>query len=171
MDIIQVEQRGTVAWVWLNRPDRLNALDQQMITALHTAFNTFAENDTVRTIVLAGRGRAFCAGFDIEWMSERTPEMVRVDRAALREVYDAIERCPQPLISTVHGDAMGGGLILTLVSDFVLACEAARFAVPEVKIGVFPSLRLIPRLERLVGLRAAKQLALTGQPIDAYTAL
>jgi len=171
MEPVTVERQGAVAWVWLNRPERLNALNQASIERLYAVFEGLGGDETVRAIVLAGRGRAFCAGFDIEWMAGRTPAMVREDRVYLRRFFDVIEGCPQPVISAVQGDAMGGGLILTMVSDMVVASEAARFGVPEIKIGIFPSLRLIPRLERLVGMRAAKMMALTGDPVDAATAL
>lgn len=171
MEMVQVERRGAVTWVWLNRPEKLNALNLPVLNELHRIFTAFADDRETRAVVLAGRGRAFCAGFDVKWMADRTPESMRDDRPYLRDIYAAIERCPQPVISTVHGDAMGGGLILTMVSDIVLASHSARFGVPEVKIGIFPSLLLIPRLERLIGLRAAQHLSLTGQPIGAERAL
>lgn len=170
MTVLQTETRDTVCWLWLNRPERLNALNQELLEELHETVLKLAEDSSIRAIVLAGRGKAFSAGFDIRWMVERTPDVVRTDRAHLRAIFDAIERTPQPIISAVQGDAMGGGLILTMVSDLVLATEQARFGAPEVKIGLFPSLGLIPRLERLVGLRAAKQLVMTGEPITALTA-
>ncbi|MDI9639508.1 enoyl-CoA hydratase/isomerase family protein [Geitlerinema splendidum] len=171
MEPVQMERRGMVTWVWLNRPDKLNALNLPALNELQRIFTAFTDDHETRAVVLAGRGRAFCAGFDITWMAERTPESMREDRPHLREVYAAIERCPQPVISAVHGDSMGGGLILTMVSDIVLATPTARFGVPEVKIGIFPSLLLIPRLERLIGLRAAQDLALTGMPIGGERAL
>jgi enoyl-CoA hydratase/carnithine racemase len=170
MDNLQLEQHGSVAWVWLNRPERLNALNQQTIDELYTVFETLRADTAVHTVVIAGRGRAFCAGFDIRWMAERTPEMIRADRADLRSLYDLIEHHPCPVIAAVHGSVMGGGLILALVSDFVLAAEPTSFGAPEIRIGVFPSLRLIPRLERAIGYRAAKQMVLSGDSIDAPTA-
>lgn len=170
MDIVQIEKHGAVMWIWLNRPDRLNALDQHLIARLEELFRALDDEDEVRVVVLAGRGRAFCAGFDIEWMAERTPEMVREDRSSLRAFFSTIETCAKPVICAVHGNVMGGGLILTMVADFVIAGEDAQFGVPEIKIGIFPSLHLLPRLERLVGLRMAKSMALTGIPIDAAAA-
>jgi enoyl-CoA hydratase/carnithine racemase len=170
MDFLETEIRGNVAWVWLNRPEKLNALNEALLAALDTTFRSLSTNTDVCAIVLAGRGRAFSAGFDIAWMAERTPEMAREDRVNVREVYNRIEQCPQPLISAVHGPALGGGLILALISDYVLASEQARFGAPEVKIGIFPSLGLVPRLERVIGIRAAKQILLTGEPVDSTTA-
>ncbi len=170
MAILEIESRDAVVWVWLNRPECLNALSLELLDTLSQTFLELGQDQQVRTIVLAGRGKAFSSGFDIRWMAERTPEAVRADRPRLREIFNSIERCPQPVISAVQGDARGGGLILTMVSDFVLASPDARFGAPEVKIGIFPSLGLVPRLERLVGIRAAKQIVLTGNPVDAQTA-
>ena len=86
-------------------------------------------------------------------------------------MFDTIEACTKPVIAAVQGAAMGGGLLLTLVADACLASEHAKFGAPEVKLGFFPNLRLIPRLERIVGARAAKHLVLTGDPVSASTAL
>lgn len=168
--VLEVEQKEQVAWVWLNRPQQLNALNEDLLYALQGAFNKLAGQSSVRCVVLAGRGRAFSGGFDITWMVDRTAEETRANRPRLRAVYDTIEQCPHPVIAAVQGVAMGGGLELALVADFVLASEQARFGTPEVKIGIFPSLALVPRLERLVGMRMAKQMVLTGEPIDAQTA-
>jgi enoyl-CoA hydratase len=87
-----------------------------------------------------------------------------------RSVVDSIESCAKPLIAAVNGVAMGGGLLLSLVADIRLASEQASFGVPEVRIGIFPGLSLVPRLERFVGLGAAKRLVLTGEPMDAAEA-
>jgi enoyl-CoA hydratase/carnithine racemase len=85
--------------------------------------------------------------------------------------YDAIETCAKPVIAAVQAAAMGGGLLLTLVADFCLAAEGAAFGAPEVNLGIFPNLKLVPRLERVVGLRAAKRLVMGGEPVDAAEAL
>lgn len=170
MKTLEIERKGGVAWVWLNRAHRLNAMNETMLDELQETFATLSQDNSVGAIILGGRGRAFSSGFDITWMADLTPDMVRANRSHLRTIFDVIEQCPQPLISVVHGDALGGGLILILVSDFVLASESARFGAPEVKIGIFPSLGLVPRLERAVGIRAAKQLVLTGNAVDARTA-
>lgn len=171
MTVLDLEQRGSTAWLWLNRPERLNALDEPLLDAVHEAFLKLNHNEAVRVIVLAGRGRAFCSGFDIHWMAERTPETVRADRVRLRALFDTLERSRQPVICAVQGVALGGGLILALISDMILASAEAKFGAPEVRIGIFPSLGLVPRLERAVGIRAAKYLTISGQPIDAQEAL
>ncbi|MEJ2557014.1 MAG: enoyl-CoA hydratase/isomerase family protein [Anaerolineae bacterium] len=170
MKTILLETKGPVAWVWLNQPRRLNAIDQTTLIELRQAFEALKEDEAVIAIVLAGRGQAFSSGFDVAWMAGLEAERVARELAGIRAVYDAIEACAKPLIATVHGPALGGGLLLALVADLRLASERASFGVPEVKIGIFPSLGLVPRLERLVGLGAAKHMVLTGEAIDAAEA-
>jgi len=170
---IFLQKKGPVAWVWLNTPGSHNAIDQKVLDELRQAFEDLNADEETRCIVLAARGKAFSVGFDIAWMVEIDVETVANQLAGLGAIYDLIETCKQPLITAVDGAAMGGGLLLTLVADFRLASERALFGVPEVKIGIFPSLKLIPRLERLVGLSTAKRLVLTGQPVsgnEAYRA-
>ena len=170
METIQVEITGPVAWVWLNRPRRLNALNGEMLAELQRAFEELGDNREVGAVVLAGRGPAFSAGFDLAWMAGQDAESVGRELPSLEAVYDTIESCAKPVIAAVQGAVMGGGLLLTLVADVCLAAEGASFGAPEVKIGIFPNLRLIPRLERLVGLRVAKRLVLTGDPVNAAEA-
>ena len=170
MKTIELETNGRVAWVWLNQPQRLNAINQTMLDELRQSFEMLDQDENVRAIVLSGRGAAFSAGFDVSYMAGLTPEAVADGLDDTHAVFDAIEKCSKPLIAAVHGAAMGGGLLLTLVSDFRLATGPASFGAPEVKIGIFPSLGLIPRLERLVGLGAAKKMVLSGEPVNATDA-
>jgi enoyl-CoA hydratase/carnithine racemase len=170
METVQVESKGTVTWVWLNRPRRLNAMNPTMFDELQQTFEVLENDDTVRAIVLGGRGPAFSAGFDVSWMIGLGTETVARDIGNVRQLYDRIETCNKPLIAVVNGPAMGGGLLLVLVADFCLASEQASFGAPEVRIGIFPPLDLIPRLERRVGLGAAKRMVLTGDPLDAAAA-
>ncbi len=171
METITVETKREVAWVWLDRPRQLNAINEASLAELRQAFEMLDRDGDVRAIVLAGRGPVFCAGFDVAWMSPLDAETVTREVSGVEAVYDAIESCAQPLVAAVQGPAMGGGLLLTLVADFCLASEGASFGAPEIKIGIFPNLRLVPRLERVVGFRAAKHIVLTGDPVDAATAL
>lgn len=170
MEKIFLQKKGPVAWVWLNTPENHNAIDQKVLDELRQAFEELNADDETRCIILAARGKAFSVGFDIAWMVEIDVETVANQLAGLGVIYDLIETCRQPLISAVDGAAMGGGLLLTLVADFRLASERALFGVPEVKIGIFPPLKLLPRLERLVGLSSAKKLVLAGQPINGNEA-
>lgn len=154
----------------MNQPRRLNAIDQAMLDELCQAFEALDGNVAVRAIILAGRGPGFSAGFDVAFMSGLAPEAVADGLDGTREVFDKIAQCSKPVIAAIDGAAMGGGLLLALVSDLCLASDRASFGAPEVKIGIFPSLNLIPRLERVVGLGAAKRMVLSGEPITAAEA-
>jgi enoyl-CoA hydratase/carnithine racemase len=171
MDTILVESEGPVAWLWLNQPRRLNAIDQKTLGELADAFDALEKDRSVRVIVLAARGPAFSAGFDVAWMVGLEEKTIVQELSGVEAVFDSIERCAKPVIAAVQGAAMGGGLLLALVVDLRLASEQASFGAPEVKIGIFPNLRLVPRLERLVGLGAAKQIVLTGERVHAADAL
>ena len=170
METLQLETKGPVAWVWLNRRRQLNAINETTLTELRSAFEELGQDEDVSAIVLAARGLVFCAGFDVAWMASQDAETVAPGLPGVEAVFDTIEACTKPVIAAVQGAAMGGGLLLTLVADACLASEHAKFGAPEVKLGFFPNLRLIPRLERIVGVRAAKRLVLTGDPVSASTA-
>src|SRR5262249_13564405 len=167
---IELEATGPVAWVWLNQPEKLNVIQPLTLEELRQVFDELDRTESVRVIVLAARGPAFSAGFDVSSMVQLTPQQVADDLDGVGAVYDAIERNSKPVVAAINGAAMGGGLLLALVSDFRLASERASFGAPEVKIGIFPSLNLLPRLERLVGLGHGKSLVMTGAPIDAAEA-
>jgi len=171
METLQLETRGAVAWVWLNRRRQLNAINGTTLAELREAFEALEQDGDVKAIVLAARGLIFCAGFDVAWMTAQDVEAAIPELPGIEAVFDTIEACTKPVVAAVQGAAIGGGLLLTLVADACLASEHANFGLPEVKLGFFPYLRLIPRLERLVGLRAAKQMVLTGDPVSASTAL
>jgi enoyl-CoA hydratase/carnithine racemase len=171
VDTLHLEIKGPVAWVQLIRRRQLNAMNETMLSELRVAFEALQQDENVRAIILAARGLVFCAGFDVAWMASQDAEAVAPGLPGIEAVFDTIEACTKPVIAAVQGAAMGGGLLLTLVADAVLASEHAKFGAPEVKLGFFPNLRLIPRLERIVGMRAAKQLVLTGEPVSAATAL
>ncbi len=170
METLLLERKGPVAWVWLDRRRRLNAMDETMLLELGQTFEELDQDKAVRAIVLAARGLVFSAGFDIEWMAGKDAETMAQVLPTVEAVFDTIEDCAKPVIAAVGGAAMGGGLLLVLVADLCLAAEGATFGAPEVKIGIFPNLRLIPRLERIVGLRAAKRIVLLGEPVDAAEA-
>ncbi|MEN8115005.1 MAG: enoyl-CoA hydratase/isomerase family protein [Actinomycetota bacterium] len=170
MEALELEMNGPVAWVWLDRPQRMNALDEQALLELRDTFAFLHADDAVRAIVVAGRGPVFSAGFDVRWMATLDASTVHNELSRAREVYDTIETCAKPVIAAVQGPAIGGGLLLTLAADFRIAAEGATFGAPEVMIGIFPSLDLIPRLERIVGLGAAKRMVMTGEPVTTANA-
>ncbi len=171
METLQLEIRGPVAWVWLNRRRQLNAINGTTLAELRETFEALEQDEHVNAIVLAARGLVFCAGFDVCWMAAQDAEIAAPELPGIEAVFDTIEACAKPVVAAVQGAAVGGGLLLTLVADACLSSESATFGLPEVKLGFFPYLRLIPRLERVVGLRAAKQMVLTGEPVSAATAL
>jgi enoyl-CoA hydratase len=170
METLQLERVGPVARLWLARPEHLNTMNLTMFDELSQVLDALAGDTGVRALLLVARGRAFCAGFDVAWMASLEPQTVAREIGRARAVYDALEAFPKPVIAAVQGAAVGGGLLLLLVADLILAAPEARFGAPEVKLGFFPPLDLIPRLERRVGLGAAKSLVLTGELIDAAEA-
>lgn len=170
METLELTSDGPVGWIWLNQPQRLNAIRQQTLDELGQTFGTLDRDPSIRSIVLAARGPAFSAGFDVSWMIGLTPDNAAGGLEGVRKLYSEIEACAKPVIAAIDGAALGGGLLLALVSDFRLASERAIFGAPEVKIGIFPSLDLIPRLERMVGLAAAKRIVMLGESIVASEA-
>jgi enoyl-CoA hydratase/carnithine racemase len=148
----------------------MNAIDDTMLSELHSAFEKLGRSDAIKAVVLAGHGRAFSAGFDLGWLVDLEAKTIEEGMDGTSALFEVVQSCAQPLIAAVHGAAMGAGLLLALAADIRLASEAASFAAPEVKIGLFPALALVPRLERTVGLSAAKRLLLTGDSISGREA-
>lgn len=162
---------GAVATLRLDRPHAGNALDRGMLLGIGQAVADVAGDPSVRVLVVrAEGGRAFCAGADLRALAGATSE----EAAALLELgqrtFAALATLPVPVIAVVDGAAVGGGLELCLACTLVVASERARFGLPEVRLGLIPGFGGTQRLPRAVGPRAAVQMALTGEPIDAATA-
>jgi methylglutaconyl-CoA hydratase len=165
---------GAVARIVLNRPERRNALDPTMIAALGGAFRALAEEPpaALRVVVLAGAGRAFCAGADIAWMraaSRLPPDENIADARALAETILAIDACPVPVIVRAHGAALGGGAGLCAVADVVVADAALQVGFPEVRLGLVGA-TIAPFVARRIGEGATRALFATGARIDAVEA-
>ncbi len=159
---------GPVTVLTLNRPARLNAIGSDVLGLLAAAVAAAAADDQVRALVIAGAGRAFCAGADLTEI-EALPD-ARAFRgfiARMTEVYQLIADCPKPSVAALHGVAFGGGLELALACDLRVAERDARLGVPEMKLGVLPGAGGTQRLPRLVPAGIAKQMILTGEPITA----
>jgi len=169
--VVTQEVRGRSALITINRPEKRNALDAQVRAAFLEAIAGARANDDVRAIVVTGAGdKAFVAGADIgEFEGRTTVEQWRVMKGAT--IFDAVERCPKPVIAAVNGYCLGGGMELALACDFRIASTAARFGQPEVNLGIIPGGGGTQRLPRVVGLGAALKLILTGDLIDAAEAL
>ncbi len=170
MDSIRKEMRGAVALVTLTRPDALNALDTPTLTAIRHVCGEIASDPETRALVLTGEGRAFAAGADIAEMRDKNAldaeRFSRVGHAACA----ALEGLSIPTIAAVNGVALGGGCELALACDWIYAADRARFGQPEVKLGLIPGFGGTSRMLRRVGLAWAKELVLTGEPVDAETA-
>jgi enoyl-CoA hydratase len=158
-----------VLLVTLNRPKQLNALSGALLGELGQAMRAAAEDESVRCVVLAGNERVFSAGADIKEMT--AAGIAAIDNAARQEAWRRIERFPKPLVAAVAGHCLGGGHELAMLADIVVAGEDARFGQPEINLGILPGGGATQRLTRAVGKSLAMKLILTGEPIDARTAL
>ncbi len=168
------EVGANVARITLNRPDRMNTLGGTMKQDLARAFFECARDDgDVRCVVLTGAGtKAFCAGADIKERgatSISAPDYY-VQQQRTHELFRGIEEFEKPTIAAINGVALGGGLELALCCDIRIAAASARFALPEVKLGVIPAAGGTQRLPRIVGEAIAKELIYTGDFVDAQAA-
>jgi len=169
---VLLERRGTLGLVTLNRPAERNPLDQQTAGALRDAFQCFFDDPEVRSVAVTGAGPAFCAGGDLRQMGQLGKlgaEDAYAWPAAIVELHQMMLQAPKPVIAAVNGPAYAGGLGLAGLADVVLASRAARFAMPEVKIGLFPMI-IVAQLVRSLPRKLLLEMMMTGEPIDAETA-
>lgn len=153
----------------LNRPEKLNALDLRLLEGLRRALALAKDDPEVRCVILAGSGRAFCAGADIDEMAERGIAAYQDPRRLAAQ--DALASFPKPLIAAVNGYALGGGAELAMLCDVMLVADDARVGLPEIGLAAFPGDGGTQRLPRFVGKAMAMKMILTGEPIDAQEAL
>jgi 2-(1,2-epoxy-1,2-dihydrophenyl)acetyl-CoA isomerase len=168
---VDYELSESVARVYLNRPHRLNAVVPELTAGLVAALARAGE-DGARVVVLAGRGRAFCSGYDLK--EELPPETVLTTRLRVEQIQDvtrAIRRFPGPVIAAVHGYALGAGCEFALGCDLVVAAEDAQFGFPEVSVGLSVTGGISRLLPLLVGPVRAKELLLLGERFGAARAL
>lgn len=159
-----------VATLTVNRPDKLNALNDATIRELGAAIDQLVADDAVGGIILTGAGRAFIAGADISELSGQSPLEAKARSAAGQSIFGRFESSPKPVIAAVNGFALGGGCELAMACHLRIASDTARFGQPEVKLGLAPGYGGTQRLPRLVGKGRALQLLLTGEMIDAAEA-
>jgi len=168
---ILYEKKGSVAWITLNRPQVLNALNRDTFLELESALREAAVDPEVKAVVITGAGeRAFCAGLDLKEVADKAPVEARELSKLGHRVFRLVEELPKPVIAAVNGYAMGGGMELVLSCDLAIASENAVFSQAEVNVGVTPGWGATQRLWRLVGIRRAKMLVLTGDRISAAEA-
>lgn len=170
--ILEIDQQGPVAWLWMNRPDTHNAFNAELIEALSTAFIQVNQDETVRAVVLAGRGKSFSAGADLNWMREQgqaSQEENRHDAQKLGEMLLRLYQMDKPVIARVQGAALGGGMGLAAACTICVASASAVFATSEVRLGLAPS-TISPYVLRAIGARQAQRYFLTAERIPAHRA-
>lgn len=170
-DTLLLDVRDRIATLTINRPDKLNALNDATIAEIGAAIDELMTNGEVGGVILTGAGRAFVAGADIAVLAAQGPVEARERARQGQQVFRRIETAPKPVIAAVNGFALGGGCELAMACHVRLASEAAQFGQPEVKLGITPGFGGTQRLARLVGRGRALQLLLTGERIDAREAL
>jgi enoyl-CoA hydratase/carnithine racemase len=168
--VIDVDVRDGVAWLRLNRPEALNALNRELTAAIEGALDEIAARDDVTVLVVSGRGRAFCAGNDIAEMGTITPADAEALAARQAVLMDRFSRLPQVTLAAIDGFALGGGLMLAVAQDLRIASDRARLGLPEVTLGFNPAYG-IARLLDVVGGGHGRDLLLTGRTIHASEAL
>ena len=171
--MITVESKGGVGRVTLNRPEVRNAFDDALIAKLTQTFTELDRDSSVRAVVLAGNGPAFCAGADLNWMKRMSgysyDENVR-DARALAEMLSTLDRMDKPTIARVHGPAFAGGTGLVAACDIAVGTPDAKFCFSEAKLGLSPA-TISPYVMRAIGARAASRYFLTAEVFDADEAL
>jgi enoyl-CoA hydratase/carnithine racemase len=168
---ILYEKKGAIAYVTLNRPKVLNALNKATIAELNEAFNEARDDAVVRGVILTGAGdKAFAAGADISEMANDSPTEAEEKTRRGQRLTTLIENLGKPVVAAVNGFALGGGCELAMACTIRLAVETAKFGQPEVTIGIIPGYGGTQRLPRLVGKGRALQLILSADMIDAQEA-
>ena len=169
---LEIQLNGPVATVWMNRPDLHNAFDETLITELTAAFMALDDDADVRAVVLAGRGKSFSAGADLNWMRRAANNGIDEnlnDARALAKMLRTIAEMNKPTIARVQGAALGGGMGLASACDIAVASTKAVFATSEVKFGIIPS-AISPYVLRAIGARQAYRYFQSAERIDAARA-
>lgn len=165
---ITTETRGKVGIITLNRPKALNALNGQLITEMNAALDRFDTDSDIGCIILTGSEKAFAAGADIREMKDKT--FAEVTQEDFLWDWDHIGTIRKPIIAAVAGYCLGGGFEFALAADFIIAAENAKFALPEVTLGIIPGGGGTQRLARTVGKAKAMEMILTGRMMDVTEA-
>lgn len=161
-----------VAEVWLNRPELRNAFNSEVIAALDAGFRELGADAQLRAIVLGGRGKAFCAGGDLNWMRAMagyTWAQNKADADALAAMLWTLHRCPVPVVGRVHGDCYAGGLGLAACCDVLVAAEGMHFCLSEARLGLLPA-TIGPYVVRALGEQAARRYFVTAERFSAARA-
>jgi methylglutaconyl-CoA hydratase len=162
-----------IARVTLNRPEKHNAFDEEMLAAVTGLFRELGKRDDVRVIVFTGTGPSFCAGADLDWMRKvagYTKEQNLEDAERLARMFFVVHECPKPVIGRINGNALGGGAGLVASCDIAIAAKEAFFSFPEVKLGIIPAV-ISPYVIKKLGPSKSRELFITGERFDAQKAL
>lgn len=171
-DSLRLEQTGSVARVTLTRPEIHNAFDDGLVALLSDVAVTLTAEKGIRVVVLAGEGKSFCAGADLNWMKRMVDyghEENVVDSVAMAKMFEAWNRLAAPVVGRIHGAALGGGTGLVSVCDIAIAAEEATFGFTEVRLGILPAV-ISPFVMGKIGRAAARHLFLTGERFSAARA-
>lgn len=167
---LEVSVKGPVGQLWLNRPERLNALSITVLRELAEAAHWFDQQSEVRVVIVGGKGRAFCAGADLDGFPDLADARVRDAADAGRIMADALEGMRALSVARIQGWCVGGGLVLAAACDFRVATSSARFSIPEIDLGIPLAWGGIPRLVREIGPALTRDLVLTCREFDAAEA-
>jgi enoyl-CoA hydratase len=165
---VLLERHGGVALLTLNRPEAMNALSRELRADFCAAIAELSADPAIRVLIITGKGKAFCAGFDLMEMGDSD---VDPSQESDNTMARALEAFSGPVIGAVNGHAVTGGFELALACDLLIASEEARFADTHARVGILPGWGLSQKLPRLIGLSRAKQIAFTGMPVFARQAL
>lgn len=169
-EILLYERRGDAIWLTMNRPEVRNALAVELVQAMQDGLRQAAADTTARAIVIAGAGRVFCAGADVnQYRNAFDRQQVLEEGGRLYDLLDDIQTCPKPVIARVQRAAFGGAIGLVAASDLVVADDEARFSLSEARLGLVPAV-IGPSVISAVGPRTAKALMLLAEPFGANDA-
>jgi len=172
MSTLDIQIAGPVARVYLNRPEVRNAFNDGVVAELTDGFTRLGADPTLRTIVLGGHGKAFCAGADLSWMrsmADYTWEQNRADAQALAHMLWTLWSCPLPIVGRVHGDCYAGGMGLAAVCDVLVAAEGVHFCLSEAKLGLLPA-TIGPYVVKGLGEAASRRYFVTAERFTAQRA-
>ncbi|MCH2169666.1 enoyl-CoA hydratase-related protein [Myxococcota bacterium] len=183
-DVLTLERSGPVATLWLDRPEKRNAMSQPMWTGIGEAMRELSQDSDIRAVVIAGRGKSFCVGIDVSALSgglgaRGEGERISAATANLRQLevtrtfqaaFTAVAECPVPVIAAIHSHCIGGGMDLVTACDIRLASADAIFGVRETRIGIVADVGTLQRLPGVVTTGHVAELAYTGRDIDAARA-
>jgi enoyl-CoA hydratase len=180
-ETLAVRLDGAVATIFLNRPDKANAMNRPMWEELHAAMRWVDETPAIRVAILAAHGKLFTAGIDLALLDElrqsvasgcagRAREQLRRDLLKLQAAINAVERCRKPVIAAIHGACIGGGVDLVTACDMRYCCEGAWFSIREIDVGLTADVGTLQRLPGLIGEGMARELAYTGRTVQGREA-